>query len=110
MSLKDKINEDINLALKNNSKDVASTLRFLISIIKNKELEKRMRLSKEGKPTSELEALSELTDEEVISIIRGDIKKREKSIDQYKKGNREDLVEKENKELEIIKKYLTDEA
>ena len=110
MSLKDRINEDINSALKGGSKDVASTLRFLTSVIKNKELEKRIRLSKEGKPADELEMLSQLTDEEMVSVIHGDIKKREKSIDQYKKGNRDDLVEKESKELEIIKKYITNEA
>lgn len=109
MALKDKINEDIKVAFKNGEIDAVSTLRFLMSVIKNKELEKRTKLSKEGNPEEELGKLSELSDEEVVSVISGDIKKRGKSIDQYKKGNREDLVKKESKELEIIKKYLTNE-
>src|SRR3989344_1438162 len=106
MSLKDRINEDINSALKGGSKDVASTLRFLTSVIKNKEIEKRIRLSKEGKPADELEMLSQLTDEEMVSVIHGDIKKREKSIDQYKKGNRADLVDDKNEIKRLNKIWL----
>lgn len=109
-SLKSKINGDILSALKSGSSDITLTLRFLMSVIKNNELIKRNKLSKEGRSGEELIKLSELTDEEIVKVILGEIKKRGKSIDLYKKGNREDLVEKENKELEIIKKYLTNEA
>jgi len=101
MSLKDKINDDIKSALKSGSSAEASALRFLMSVIKNKELEKRSRLSKEGKPVAELEKLSELTDEEVINVISGEIKKRKEAIVQYEKGGRKDLAEKEAGEIEI---------
>lgn len=109
MGLKDTINNDINSALKSGSNGIVSTLRFLISVIKNNELLKRTKLSKEGKSAEELEKLSELTDEEIISVILSEIKKRKESISQYEKGNRNDLAEKEAKELEIIKKYAPEE-
>jgi len=109
MNLKDTINEDIKSAMKSGLNDEASALRFLNSVIKNKELEKRNRLSKEGRPLAELEKLSELIDEEVINVILGEIKKRKESIAQYEKGGRKDLAEKEMSELEILKKYVPEE-
>ena len=109
MNLKDTINEDIKSAIKGGLNDKVLALRFLSSVIKNKELEKRNRLSKEGRPLAELEKLSELIDEEVINVILGEIKKRKESIAQYKKGGREDLAKKEAAELEILKKYVPEE-
>lgn len=106
MNLKGIIDEDIKSALKSGLNDKVLTLRFLNSAIKNKELEKRKRLSKEGRPLADLEKLSELTDEEVIDVILGEIKKRKESIAQYEKGNREDLAKKEAGELEILKNYV----
>lgn len=109
MILKNRINEDIKIAFKNSDQDIVSTLRFLMSIVKNKELEKRTKLSKEGKPIEELEKLSELSDDEINPIILGEIKKHKESIAQYEAGGRKDLAEKEAKELEIIKKYAPEE-
>jgi len=109
MNLKDKINDDIKSATKSGLNDEASALRFLNSVIKNKELEKRNWLSKEGRPLAELSKLSELADEEVIKVILGEIKKRRESIAQYGKGGRQDLVRKEATELEILKKYVPEE-
>ncbi|MCX6813045.1 MAG: GatB/YqeY domain-containing protein [Candidatus Azambacteria bacterium] len=109
MNLKDTINEDIKSAMKSGLNDEASVLRFLNSAIKNKELEKRNRLSKEGQPLAELERLSKLVDEEVINVIFGEIKKRKESVAQYEKGGREDLAKKEAVELEILKKYVPEE-
>ncbi|OGD25079.1 hypothetical protein A2819_01810 [Candidatus Azambacteria bacterium RIFCSPHIGHO2_01_FULL_40_24] len=107
--LKEKINKDLTIALKSGSGDIVAALRFLMSTIKNKELEKRTKLSKENKLAEELEKLSELSDEETISAVLGEIKKHKESIVQYEKGGRADLVEKEIKELEIIKKYAPEE-
>ena len=109
MNLKERTNEDLKAALKSGSNDVVSTLRFLSSVIKNKELEKRTKLSKEGKLVAELEQLSALNDDETINIILGEIKKRKESIAQYEKGGREDLAKKETAELEILKKYVPEE-
>ncbi len=109
MNLKNKINEDIKSAIKNGLSAEVSALRFLSSVIKNKELEKRSRLSKEGKPSVELEKLSELGDDEVVGVVLGEIKKRKESVAQFEKGNREDLAKKETAELEILKKYVPEE-
>jgi len=109
MGLKERINEKLKDALKSGDTAVINTLRFLNSVIKNKELEKRTKLSKEGRPTEELEKLSELSDDETISVVLSEIKKRKESIVQYEKGGRKDLAEKETKELEIIKKYAPEE-
>ncbi len=112
MSIKGKINEDIKSAFKGGLSDEVSTLRFLSSVIKNRELEKRNRLSKESaswRTLAELEKLSELIDEEVIDVILSEIKKRKESIAQYEKGGRKDLAKKEAAELEILKKYVPEE-
>lgn len=107
--LKEQINKDLINALKSGEIGTIGALRFLNSVIKNKELEKRTKLSKEGKPINELEKLSELNDEEVINVILGEIKKRKESITQYEKGGRGDLAKKEADELEILKKYVPEE-
>lgn len=123
MVLKEKISQDLTAALKSGQGDVIGTLRFLMSAIKNAELLKRTKLSKKGKPAAapsdgaslaplgreELEKLSELSDEEAISVMLGEIKKRKESIAQYEAGGRKDLVEKETAELEILKKYAPEE-
>ena len=108
-NLKNKINQDIVSALKSGLSDVVLTLRFLMSVIKNNELLKRNKLSKESasrRMEEELIKLSELTDEEIINVILGEIKKGEKAIDQYEKGGRPDLVLKGKSEIEILKKYF----
>jgi len=109
MSLKDKINEDVKSAIKGGNAEAVSVLRLLNSAVKNKELEKRRRLAREGKPPAELEALSSLSDEEMIGVILGEIKKRKESIAQYSAGGREELAKKEAAELEILKKYVPEE-
>lgn len=108
-NLKSKINEEINSALKSGTNDVTLTLRFLMSVIKNNELIKRSKLAKGGKSGEDLVKLSELTDEETISVILGEIKKRKESITQYEAGGRGELAKKETAELEILKKYVPEE-
>ena len=50
-----------------------------------------------------------LTEEEISSIVAKEVKKRKESIDDYVKGNREDIVEQLNKEIEILSKYLPEQ-
>ncbi len=109
MSLKNEISSDLSKALKGGNGEVVSALRFLLSVIKNNELLKRTKLSKENKPAEELEKLSELSDEETVSVVLSEIKKRKESVAQYEAGGRSDLAGKETKELEIIKKYAPEE-
>jgi uncharacterized protein YqeY len=90
VSLRQDIHKDIAVAMKAGDKDRLSTVRMLMSAIKYKEVD----------------AHRELTDEETIAVISTLVKQRQDSIEQFTKGNRLDLVEKESKELEVLRTYL----
>jgi len=92
--LEDKIFSDFKDAMKNNDAIKKSTLNFLRSQLKNVSIE-----SKKEK----------LEDEEVVAIIRKQVKQRLDSIEKFKAGERVDLAEKEEKEVEILKYYLPKE-
>jgi len=108
MSLKEKIQQDFKNALKERREIEVSTLRMLQAAIVNREKIKRYKLSKENPKLTEkeLEKESRLTDEEIQEVIFSEVRKRKESISEFEKGKRTDLVEKEKKELEILKKYL----
>ncbi len=93
MSLKDRLIQDMKEAMKARDQLRLSTLRLLISEIKNKEIE----------------AKGELKDEDILAIIQKAVKQRQDSIAQYEKGGRQDLADKEKAELEILKAYLPEE-
>ena len=111
MGLKEKIEKDFQKTLKERKAIETSTLRMLKAAIFNNEKEKRYKLSKEKPELSgeELEEESQLNDEEVIEVISSEVKKRKESILEFEKGKREDLVEKEKKELDILQKYLPEQ-
>lgn len=111
MALKGNIRENLKEAVKNREELKSSVLRLLLAAIFNKEKEKRYKLSKEKPELSgeELEEESQLNDEEVIEVISSEVKKRKESILEFEKGKREDLVEKEKKELDILQKYLPEQ-
>jgi uncharacterized protein YqeY len=101
MELKEKIRLNLNSALKEKRTLEVLVLRQLLAAILNKEKEKRFK-AKEEKDI-------QLTDEEVIEVISSEAKKRRESIFEFGKGKRQDLVEKEKKELEILEKYLPEQ-
>jgi len=111
MNLKEKIQNELQEAVKNREELKSSVLRLLLSAIFNKEKEKRYKLSKQKPEFKEkdLEKESQLVNEEVIEVISSEIKKRKESIELFEKGEREDLVEKETKEKEILEKYLPEQ-
>ncbi len=88
-----KIQNDLKDALKAGEKSRVTALRMMISSLKNAELEER----------------EELTEEKEIAILSGYARKCRESISEYGKGGREDLVEKERAELEIVMSYLPDQ-
>lgn len=106
--LKQKIQQDLNQAVKKKEEIKSSVLRMVLAVILNKEKEKRFRVSKEKTDISEqdLQKESQLTDEDTIEVIFSEIKKRREAILEYEKGERKDLAEKEKKELEILREYL----
>ncbi|MGB9706744.1 MAG: GatB/YqeY domain-containing protein [Microgenomates group bacterium] len=93
MKLEEKIRTDLNKALKEKDRLKIATLRFLLAEIHNFWMEKQ----------------KELSDEDIISVIRRQVKLRREAIEAYKKASRNDLAEKESKELEILSKYLPQE-
>jgi len=88
--LEEKIFSDYQKALKEKDNLKVSVLRFLRAQMMNLKIEKKRNLE----------------DSEVISLIRKQIKNSQEAIEEYKKANRQDLVEKETKELEILNAYL----
>jgi len=96
--LHQKITDNLKTAMKAGQEFEISVLRMLLSALHNKEIEKK------GKGQEPI-----LTDEEVIEVLTREAKKRREAAELYAKGNRNDLAEKETKELEIIKKYLPEE-
>ncbi len=90
MGLEERLIEEMKQAMKSNDKTRLSTIRMIRSTVKNKEIELR-------KP---------LDDDAILRVIQGMVKKNEDSIEQFKAGGRMDLVEKETKEIEIMKSYL----
>ena len=97
MEIVDKIDKSLTDALKNKDQDRTLTLRSIISQKKQKEIEKRTQDNKN------------ITDEDMILILNKMVKQRRESIELYKQGGRQDLVDKETKELKIIQEYLPEQ-
>lgn len=98
MSLLDKINEDLKTSMKSGDRARVEVLRFAISGIRNVEKEKFAKQPGVA-----------LTDEEVVATLQKDAKRRKEAIELFKKGGRNDLVEKEEGDLKIIMSYLPQE-
>lgn len=94
MTLKDQIISDMTAAMK--AKDAArtSTLRMIKAAIMNRE--------KEGGGA--------VTDEDVLKLLRSQVKQRRDSVEQYQKARRQELVDKETAEIAVIESYLPQAA
>ena len=88
--LTDQIRADLTAAMKSRDAVRTSTLRMLQAAIKNEQIDK-------GR---------ELSDEEALAVIQRGVKQRQDSIEQYTKGNRTDLADKERVELGMLETYL----
>lgn len=111
MTFKQKIQEDFKKALKEKRKIEISTLRMLQASILNEEKKKRYQISKK-KPNlkeKELQKESQLSDDEIQEVVFSEAKKRKESISEFDKGGRQDLVEKEKAEMEVLKRYLPEQ-
>ena len=94
MSLKKQIDEKLNAALKAKDKNTYPTLRLVVSAIKDAEIAGRTKGKKE------------ITDSEVNAILKKMIKQRNESCEVYKKAGRNELLENETKEIEVISAFL----
>ena len=95
MSLREKINQQFNVALKNKDKTLVSTLRLIMAAIKDKDIANRSGEKK-----------GESKDQEIIKVLQKMKKQRQDSADLYKKGGREELLKAEEEEIKIIDTFL----
>ena len=95
MSLREKINQEFRAALKNKNKMLVSTLRLVLAAIKDKDIANRKGSNKEG-----------IKESEIILLLKKMKKQREDSAALYEKGGRQELLDLEKKEIEIINSFL----
>ena len=95
MTLRKKINEQFNAALKSKNKTFISTFRLILAAIKERDIANRSGGKKE-----------EIKDPEIIKVLRKMKKQRQDSADLYKKGERQELSEIEESEIKIIDTFL----
>lgn len=96
--LKEKIKADMKEALKSSKTFELGVIRMLLASLQAKEKEKQYKSGEE-----------QLTEEEVISAIASEVKKRKDAIALYQQGGRPELAENEKKEIEVLQKYLPEQ-
>ncbi len=90
MNLEERLVEEMKQAMKSNDKLRLSTIRMIRSGLKNKEIELRKKLE----------------DEDIVKVVQVMIRKGEEAVEQFQAGRRMDLVDKEKREIEILKSFL----
>jgi uncharacterized protein YqeY len=90
MALKERITEDMKTAMRSGEKDRLAVIRLLQAAIKQREVDERITLD----------------DAQVTSVLEKMIKQRKESVVAFEKGNRADLVAKENAEIAVLQPYL----
>lgn len=110
MPLKDTIKNDMKTAFKAGDTATRSTLTMLLSVIQNRELEKRAKLMKSGQATeAEVAEKSLLTDEETVDAISSELKKRKDAVAQYEAAGRTELAAGESAEMTVLMKYMPEQ-
>ena len=92
--MRDKINDDLKTAMKAGEKDRVGTLRLINAAIKAADIEAR--------PSGK----DKISDTDILSVLAKMVKQRRDSIEQYTAGGRQDLVDKEQAEINVIEGYL----
>ena len=92
-SIKKKLQEDVKVATKSRDQLTLDTLRMVLAAIKNREIEKK----------------ADIDDGAIIALISTLVKQRREAAELYRKGNREELAQKEEKEIVLLKTYLPEE-
>ena len=95
MSLRKNINEQFNAALKSKNKTLVSTFRLILTAIKERDIASRTGGKKK-----------EVKDQEIIQVLRKMRKQRQDSASLYEKGGRQELLNVEKAEIEIIDTFL----
>lgn len=90
MSLKDKLMEDLKTSMRERDKLRKDTITMIRAAIKQREVDERV----------------EMTDEQILDIISKQFKEKKSDIEEFKKGNRDDLVDQAKAEMEILLDYM----
>lgn len=90
MSLKERITDDMKAAMRSGEKERLGLIRMITSGIKQREVDERITLD----------------DGQVLAVLEKMIKQRKESVEQFKAGNRQDLVDKEAAEIALLQSYL----
>jgi len=98
MSLPKKITDDLKIAMKSGNRARVDALRFILAGVQGAEKDKFAKQPGVA-----------LTDEETVAVLQKEVKKRKESIELFKKGNRPDLVSKEEGDLAVIAEYVPKE-
>lgn len=93
MNILERINQDFTDSVKAREVSVVSVLRMLRASLKNAEIEKK----------------GDLTEEDIQSVIKKEVKQLKDSLESFKEGGREDLIEKAEKELQVLERYLPEQ-
>lgn len=93
MSLKEKLMDDLKTAMRDKDKLNKDAITMIRADIKRKEVDERI----------------EVTDEQILDIISKQLKEKKASIEDFKKGNRQDLVDKTNDEIQVLLRYLPEQ-
>lgn len=94
-SIIDRLNDDLKEAMRNQDKVRLRTLRSLRSALKNKEIDQR-----------ESGVETDLSEQDQLSVLRKQVNQRKDSIEQYESAGRDDLVEQEQEELDVLNEYM----
>ena len=95
MDKRTEFNNILKEAMKARDEITTATMRLIIAALKDRDINARGTGKAEG-----------ITDAEIMSMLQGMIKQRQESADTYAKANRPELAERENKEIEVIKRFL----
>jgi uncharacterized protein YqeY len=102
VSLKTKLMDDLKSSMKSGDKLKLSVIRNVQSALKNKEIDDRVKPADPNDKRTQ----DQKDDESVLSILKTLVKQRKDSIEQFKAGNRQDLVDQEASELKVLESYL----
>ncbi len=93
MSVKDRLQQDMKDAMRGGDKRRLGVIRLILAAVKQREVDERI----------------ELDDEQMLTVLDKMAKQRRESMDQYARAGRDDLVDQENFELEVLKAYLPEQ-
>lgn len=94
MSLRDKISQDMKAAMRDKAEARLSAIRMLWAAIQRREVDERITLD----------------DAQVLAVIEKQVRQSREAVEQFLKGNRQDLADKENREIEVWAAYLPAQA